>query len=393
MVRLKTNVLPMDTNLKTDSEEIGIRNIADYIGRVEQYIQARSEKQYLAVFRGEPRMYPTPCRPGLFRNDALTKNKFFEKNLFDAMRQSKLTGETRYLDNAIDAQHGEFPSRLLDVSYNCLIALYFAVTPYYHQEEDESDGEDGMVFVFFIDEIFSPSAENINDNYNAIINRDREWTRSRLFCKNHKFIDHIKLGPRIIAQQGAFILFQGDMAEDLPKGMYYGIRIPGKSKKILREQLKRLFGIHTGSIYPETINLVKDLTHKSGWINTRPYSCENELRYALRQMERELDYYLDYSVSQARIRNGASESGEAYDERLRNVLGQVERVINGYREGLIYFVRDRRTWKEEGIEESRLRAVLSEYNGQLREFSDRMAFHGCGALAWDALRIEGDPER
>ena len=58
-------------------------------------------------------------------------NPFFEKSLFDAMRQNRLTGEKRYLDNAIDAQHGEFPSRLLDVSYNCLTALYFAVTPYY----------------------------------------------------------------------------------------------------------------------------------------------------------------------------------------------------------------------------------------------------------------------
>lgn len=293
----------------------------------------------------------------------MRENRFFEKNLFDAMRQSKLTGETRYLDNAIDAQHGEFPSRLLDVSYNCLIALYFAVTPYYHREEEELDGEDGMVFVFFIDEIFSPSAQNINDNYNAIINRDREWTQSRLFGKNHKFIDHIKLGPRIIAQQGAFILFQGDLAEDFPRGMYYGIRIPGESKKILREQLKRLFGIHTGSIYPETINLVKDLTHKSGRINTQQYSCENELRYALRQMERELDYYLDYAVSQTRACDRTQETEEAYGERLRNVLGQVERVINSYREGLVSFIRDRRAWKDEGIEEIRLRDVLANSGG------------------------------
>lgn len=393
MVHLKTNALPMDKNLKTSSEETRIRNIADYIERIDQYIQARSERQYFAVFRGEPRVYPTPCRPGLFRNDALRENRFFEKNLFDAMRQSKLTGETRYLDNAIDAQHGEFPSRLLDVSYNCLIALYFAVTPYYHREEDELDGEDGMVFVFFIDEIFSPSAQNINDNYNAIINRDREWTQSRLFGKNHKFIDHIKLGPRIIAQQGAFILFQGDLAEDLPRGMYYGIRIPGESKKILREQLKRLFGIHTGSIYPETINLVKDLTHKSGRINTQQYSCENELRYALRQMERELDYYLDYAVSQARACDRTRETEEAYGERLRNVLGQVERVINSYREGLVSFILDRRAWKDEGIEEIRLRAVLADYNQQLQEFSERMAFHGCGSLAGETLKIEWDRKR
>ena len=387
MAYLKTSTLPMDKNIEIGSDRTCIHNISDYIGRIERYIYARRDREYFSVYRGEPCIYPTPCRPGLFRSDALTENKYFEKNLFDAMRQSRLTDEKCYLDNAIDAQHGEFPSRLLDVSYNCLIALYFAVTPYYHKKEEELDGEDGMVFVFFMDEIFSPSAQNINDNYNAIINRDREWTQSPLFRKNHKFIDHIKLGPRIIAQQGAFILFQGDVAEDLPQGMYYGIRIPGGAKKLLREQLNRLFGIHTGSIYPETINLVKDLTRKSCWINTQPYSCENELHYTLRQMERELDYYLYYVVSRKMEQDRKSEADRENGEQLQNILGHVEGVINSYREGLIYFMQDRHLCKEDTIEELRLQAVLSDYNRQLQAFTERLAAYGCGRLAWEVLKL------
>lgn len=43
MVHLKTDALPMDINLKINSEETCIRNIADYIGRIDRYIQARSE--------------------------------------------------------------------------------------------------------------------------------------------------------------------------------------------------------------------------------------------------------------------------------------------------------------------------------------------------------------
>ena len=387
MAYLKTSTLPMDKNIEIGSDRTCIHNISDYIGRIERYIYARRDREYFSVYRGEPCIYPTPCRPGLFRSDALTENKYFEKNLFDAMRQSRLTDEKCYLDNAIDAQHGEFPSRLLDVSYNCLIALYFAVTPYYHKKEEELDGEDGMVFVFFMDEIFSPSAQNINDNYNAIINRDREWTQAPLFRKNHKFIDHIKLGPRIIAQQGAFILFQGDVAEDLPQGMYYGIRIPGGAKKLLREQLNRLFGIHTGSIYPETINLVKDLTRKSGWINTQPYSCENELHYTLRQMERELDYYLYYVVSRKMEQDRKSEADRENGEQLQNILGHVEGVINSYREGLIYFMQDRHLCKEDTIEELRLQAVLSDYNRQLQAFTERLAAYGCGRLAWEVLKL------
>lgn len=47
------------------------------------------------------------------------------------MSANHLTDGKTYLEIAIDAQHGGFPSRLLDVTYNCIVALYFAITPYY----------------------------------------------------------------------------------------------------------------------------------------------------------------------------------------------------------------------------------------------------------------------
>lgn len=222
-------------------------------------------------------------------------NRFFEKSLFDAMRQNQLTSEKRYLDNAIDAQHGEFPCRLLDVSYNCLTALYFAATPYYHKDEDSLDDKDGMVFIFFVDEIFSPSAQNTNDNYDAIIKRNKEWHRDKIiFEKNYKFIDHAKINNRIIAQQGAFILFQGNDAADLPAWMTYGIKIPKASKPLIRRELEQLFGIHTGTIYPEIVNLVEDISEKSRKLNTEDFCCYHELRYAVRMLEKELDYYFGY---------------------------------------------------------------------------------------------------
>ena len=212
-------VLPKDKRVKEISEK-PIENVSDYISKIKEYMESRKGENYSYVYRGEPQIYTTSCRANIFRRGVMDGNPFFEKSLFDAMRQNRLTGEKRYLDNAIDAQHGEFPSRLLDVSYNCLTALYFAVTPYYRKDVDSLDHEDGMVFVFFIDEIFSPSAENTNANYDAIINRDRQWHRDKIiFEKNHKFIDHTKLNNRIVAQQGAFILFQGNDAADLPAWM------------------------------------------------------------------------------------------------------------------------------------------------------------------------------
>lgn len=375
--------LPKDVNIrKEEFEKKPIQNVSDYIERINHYMQARGSAGHFCVYRGEPEIYPTPCMPGIFRRGILSENRFFEKNLFDAMRQNKLTDERRYLNNAIDAQHGTFPSRLLDVSYNCLTALYFAVTPYFHKEEEELDGVDGMVFLFFLNDVFSPSAQNTNDNYDAIVNRDKKWCQEPVFQKNIKFIDHTKLNSRIIAQQGAFILFQGDEPEELPKGMFYGIQIPGGAKKEIRGQLRQLFGIHTGSIYPETDNLVKELTDKSKYLNTKPFTCEHELRYTLGQLEKELDFYLDYAVSQRR-----EPDADKRREEMQLILAHIERVINGYREGLLHFVLNKDMWKEV-IQPKALQGVVEDYNRQLEKFSGLAAYYELGYFLGDDLKLD-----
>lgn len=368
------NILPKEKHINTAR----IQNVSEYISRVNEYIQIRQREDCIFVYRGEPDIYPEPCRPNIFRKDVMNGNEFFEKSLFEAMRQNKLSGEKRYLDNAIDAQHGEFPSRLLDVSYNCLTALYFAVTPYYHYAEDSMDAKDGMVFLFFINEIFSPSAQNTNDNYDAIINRDREWYQNKiLFEKNHKFIDHAKLNNRIIAQQGAFILFQGDEAESLPEYMSYGILIPGECKALIRRELRLLFGIHTGSIYPEIINLVEELSSKSRRLNTRPFTCKNELLLAVRQLDRELDYYLDYVLDQ--MRTPAC--------NMEQILMHVEHVIDSYRMGLLEFARGFRS-QAAYLELEDFESIIKHYNQSVQRFSEAMRDNRVGEFAGSALLIQ-----
>ena len=386
MAQLAENKLPLDSNL----EDSDISNLSDYLGRISRYIQLRGDDQHFYVYRGEPQKYPIPCRPGLFRKGVLADNPFFEKNLFDTMRQNKLSESSSYLNNAIDAQHGEFPSRLLDLSYNCLTALYFAVTPYYHLDEDAYDDKDGWVFIFFLDEIFSPSAQNTNQNYEAIIERKEKWLQEPLLGKNFKFIDHTKLNNRIVAQQGAFLLFQGDLAEELPQSMYYGIRIPGKAKPTLRRELKQMFGIHTGSIYPETVNLVQELTHKSSQLNTQPFTLKNELHYTLKQLSRELDYYFGYLY---RLREQGNPSA------LLRGMRHVEQVVDSYRTGLLHLVQNRELWETELSEdaENSAQAAREEidqfkknYNQQISEFHKKTTQYGLGDFQEDALKLKFD---
>ena len=271
-----------------------IMHVAQFIEKVSELINSHPDKKVHFLYRGECKRYPNFCRPNIFRKNVLSTNPLYEKSLFNTMRQNKLSNNESYLENAIDAQHGEFPSRLLDVSYNCLTALYFAVTPYYHKNVSEYDEDDGMVYVFFIDEIFSPSAQNTNDNYNAIIDKECPWFNNHaIFQKNHKFIDHTKLNNRIIAQQGAFILFQGNDDEKIPSYMMGGIVIPKESKPMIRKELSVMFGINTGSVYPEIVNVAEDLVNKSKSLVTEPFSWKNEIKYVLNNLEKELSYYAE----------------------------------------------------------------------------------------------------
>lgn len=268
-----------------------VYNLQAYIQKVTDIIK-KADGDTTIVYRGEDEVYDTSCQPNIFRKSNLTKNKFFEKNLFSEMSSNDLTDGTTYLEKAVDAQHGGFPSRLLDVSYNSLVALYFAVTPCVNLHENEKDNKDGAVYVYFIKKLFCPSAENINLAYDNIVNRDTDWLCGQnIFQRNHKLIDHIKKNKRVIAQQGAFILFQGDNATPIPRCDYEKIQIDKNSKYQIRRDLKNLFGIHTGSIYPETANQIKEITNKSYKIDSEEFNFNTELELVINTLERELLYF------------------------------------------------------------------------------------------------------
>ena len=317
----------MDNNQNCSSD---IKCVADFIKEVQKLISKHSNDKTQILYRGECQRYENYCRPNIFRKNVLSTNPLYEKSLFNTMRQNKLTTNDSYLENAIDAQHGEFPSRLLDVSYNCLTALYFAVTPYYHDDVTKYDEKDGMVYVFYIDEVFSPSAKNTNDSYNAIIDKECDWFNDHaIFQKNHKFIDHSKQNNRIIAQQGAFILFQGNDDEKIPSYMLSGLVIPKSAKPTIRKELSLMFGINTGSIYPEIVNIAEDLVNKSKILVTEIFCWKNEIKYALNNLRKELRHYKDNLLIYT------DKNNEYYE-----MIQQIEMIINSYRIGLIDFLQD-----------------------------------------------------
>lgn len=390
MMRKERKIVELEVEKKNILE---CTNVSQYIELIRSLVEYSSQK--IVVYRGEPEVYSTPCRPNIFRKGVLNNNRLYERSLFDTMRQNGLTSEKRYLDNAIDAQHGEFPSRLLDVTYNCLVALYFAVTAFYHRGDDADDDKDGMVYIFYIDDIYSPSAKNTNQVYNAIINKNVPWfTDELIFEKNHKFIDHCKLNKRIVAQQGAFILFQGNDATPIPKYMHRGILIPKKYKPSLRNELKLYFGIHTGSIYPEITNLANELNEKSKKIVNKDFSCKNEFSQVMETFQKELDYYFDYLLECytefCKDKSNIQKKVDYYE-----AVDYVEKLIKSYRIGLMDY--GSRMWEKcQNLEggrdelenvEKELKEAIKNYQKKLYNFQNDIDKYNLEGISVDKLGI------
>ena len=199
-------------------------------------------------------------------------------------------------DKLVRMQHFGLPTRLLDVSLNALVALYFATDP----GPDSGKSTDGMVTAFAIppgrekyydsdsvsclanlanmtpeekDEIYRlresikgdiSSAGNIKKfNQNGVIKRLHQFIRSEkpYFLPIIDPIDlfkpyyvHPKMSNRrILAQSGAFILY----GINAPKKMYFPDRIepkpfivPKDEKSTIRRALENI-GINESTLFPE----------------------------------------------------------------------------------------------------------------------------------------------
>lgn len=282
------------------------------------------EKNSFLVFRGEAEKYSTPCIPTIYRDYSLKQIENYEINMFCAMRQNDISGNADYLHNAIDAQHDGFPSRLLDVSYNCLIALYFATTPYYVFSENSLDDVDGFVYAFKYEEALSPEAQNTKEIYNAALDGNKNILNDGFLAYNHRLIDHCKQNKRIIAQQGAFILFTGDVPEPIPFHQLYGIRILKQGKAQIRRELQTLFGIYTGSVYPEVELMREEIKRKCLRMNTIGIGLRSNTEAALDIYGNEYEYFadcLDYYV------NNGKDTGNLSRIIEKSVVGHKDRLM------------------------------------------------------------------
>lgn len=272
-----------------------IKYLSEYYEKLDGIIEKKKGEGRLFssypifLFRGQPSC-SYRLLPCAFREDNLYIN---ENNFFNKLYKnhcSEFKNDNSAFDRLARMQHYGLPTRLLDVTVNPLIALYFACQPCYEAKKDGSkviDKSDASLFTFLLSEscikdsnsdivtiLSNLSRMNYNEKKSLLSGNDKE-TEGKLsyliskenplfsgeFLNINDLPDFVFVEPkmdieRIKIQSGAFILFKQNkeiLKNDIDlsykdshrkdhkqKAFCKEIRIPFASKSSILKTLDRM---------------------------------------------------------------------------------------------------------------------------------------------------------
>lgn len=285
---------PVITKLRTIKKEI-VKNetVSTVTGFIQKIFSIKSDEDCEAFYRGHSNKKSYKLEPSLFRKDN-SGNFLYLQNEDILYREllvsnsSDFQGDTYTLDKLVRMQHYSLPTRMLDITSNPLISLYFAAI------SDEQ--EDGEVIIFNINRNFIKyfdsdtascianlsrlpylekdeidySEENFNEQDSIkkllhLIREEKPYFSSSIKPDDLKKIICVKskmTNTRIVSQSGSFLLFGHDslMNEDGMDGIRID-RIVVKNKIKILEELDRL-NINERTVFPYIENSAKYVRKK-----------------------------------------------------------------------------------------------------------------------------------
>ncbi len=261
-------------------QKIESNNILSYyINQIEEKIDIlkslHSNEHTLLAYRGESKIYDTSLCPSLFR---FPEHIHKEIHFFELFHDYNLVHpNASNIEKAIEVQHYAAFTRMLDITFDACIALYFSC-----RNNIELDGQ---LFLFAFPEHYSPHSSYLDNFYNLLLEG-----KHPAYSRNFKVFSHCYTNDRIKAQKGGFIFFPGKEFHAISAHYYEKVLIKSEHKEILLNMLDALFNINKSNIYPEKgviAEIVKEKFYKIQAIDanvTVEYeivSCLNRLDYEL----------------------------------------------------------------------------------------------------------------
>lgn len=269
--------------------------------------QANSVTTYLKIlerynsypekyFRGQLEKYlsipPTIDRdPGYAQNESAIYHETIQ------LKSDEFKDIHNPLEILAKQQHYGIPTRLVDVTIDPLISLFFAV-------EDTDDKSPGNVLVYIRNGFPSDSVEvqllSLLPTIDALSIEDIKDQFKKLFSKSIseddiarivgepvfvQFSDILEeVNPRLFHQKGTFLICGNEIVEERMTKKLKSldsikpnliIRIPYEYKKAIKEELDLQYGINQPSVYPELpsiANYIKEKYKISHWSLDGKYS-------------------------------------------------------------------------------------------------------------------------
>ena len=205
--------------------EIAITSAFQFLKIAHEFKETRGHPAIIEFYRGHSnkdwRLLPSLYRSGILNFEEKLVNEFIRR------RPDEFSENDGVFNVLAKMQHYGLQTRLLDVTENPAVALYFACC----ENKDETDGE---VFIFqkYLDEIPSNTASNIIAEFNLRQKNDsghyqaKNYYDTVVIIHNEKDVEmafyHISTGydclarpkiisERILRQAGAFLLFANEV--------------------------------------------------------------------------------------------------------------------------------------------------------------------------------------